>query len=249
VGPPERPARLTVPSEYDAATPSPLVLVLHGYGANGAAQSVYFGLPRLLRREAFYVLAPDGTLDEAGLRHWDVRGETVDDHAYLRGLIEDTRAAVPVSEVFVLGHSNGGFMAYRLACDSADLVDGIVSLAGSEALERCAPERPVSVLQIHGTADDTVLFDGGEIRGYAYASASQVVATWAARLGCDPSIERLPAIDLVGEVEGAETRVESYRGACRDGTAAELWAMEGAGHIPGLTAGFASDVLAWLRAR
>lgn len=249
VGTPDRPAELAAPTAYDGVTPLPLLLVLHGYGASGAAQTAYFGLPRFARREGLYLLAPDGTLDGAGRRHWDVRGAAVDDHAYLRGLIERTRGLVPVSAVYVLGHSNGGFMAYRLACESADLVDGIASLAGSDALASCAPARAVSVLQIHGTADDTVRFEGGVIQGYEHPSASEVVQRWAARLGCEPQPEVFAARDLVLEVEGAETRVESHRGGCADGKAVELWAMEGAGHIPGLTSSFAEQVLEWLRAR
>ena len=59
--------------------------------------------------------------------------------------------------IYVAGHSNGGFMSYRLACTHADRIAAIVSLAGAtfDTPADCSPTEPVAVLQIHGTADDT----------------------------------------------------------------------------------------------
>ena len=251
VGPDDRPAALIAPPAYDGITALPLVLLLHGYGVDGRTQDLYFGLSRLARTEAFYVLAPDGTRDASGSRHWDVRGAAVDDHAYLRALIEETEDVVPVAEgeIYVLGHSNGGLMAYQLACESADLVAAIASLAGTDALAGCTLARPVSVLQIHGTADDTVRFEGGEIQGYVHPSATEVVQRWAERLGCDATPpETLAPRDLVPSLDGAETVVTSHRAGCDEGAAAELWAIEGGTHIPGLAPTFTAQVMEWLRA-
>lgn len=251
LGPAERSAALVSPPAHDGVTPLPLVLLLHGYGVDGRAQDLYFGLSRLARTGGFYVLAPDGTRDESGSRHWDVRRDAVDDHAYLRALIEEARAVVPVddAEIYVLGHSNGGLMAYQLACESADLVVAIASLAGTDAIPDCAPSRPVSVLQIHGTADDTVRFEGGVVQGYAHPSATEVVQRWAERLGCDDvPAEVLAPRDLVPSLDGAETVVTSHRAGCDEGSASELWAIEGGTHIPGLAPTFTAQVMEWLRA-
>ena len=69
------------------------------------------------------------------------KGSTV---AYLRAIIRDVMARYPVDRrrVFVVGHSNGGFMAYRMACEASDLVTGVVSLAGATWKDpaRCRPE-------------------------------------------------------------------------------------------------------------
>ena len=55
-------------------------------------------------------------------------------------------------------------MAYRMACESADLIAGIVSLAGATFLDpaRCVPSQPVNILHIpvsytHLRAHETVL--------------------------------------------------------------------------------------------
>jgi len=247
LGPAERPARLYVPPAHDGTTALPLVVLLHGYTVDATIQDLYFGLTRQARRGGFYVLLPDGTIDADGEPHWDVLGTNLDDHAYLRALIEEAMGTLPVDPgaVSLIGHSNGGFMAYRMACDSADLVTGIVSLAGSEASMACEPSSDVAVLQIHGTTDSTVSFDGGTIAGLDYGSATETVERWATRAGCEPSPTAGPRLDLVTDVDGEETAPTVY-GGCRAGV--ELWVMEGVDHIPALTAEFTPSVLAWLGA-
>src|SRR5262245_51236702 len=58
-----RPYNLKVPQGYSPSTPTPLVLVLHGYGVNGAVQNIYFGTSPLADAKTFLLAYPDGTLD------------------------------------------------------------------------------------------------------------------------------------------------------------------------------------------
>jgi polyhydroxybutyrate depolymerase len=44
-------------------------------------------------------------------------------------------------------------MSYRLACELADRIVGIGVVAGTLGVDDCDPASPVSVLHIHGTAD------------------------------------------------------------------------------------------------
>lgn len=84
------------------------------------------------------------------------------------------------SRVYVIGHSNGGFMSYRMAYEHSDAVAAIVSLAGANhADQRDPPPYPVHVLQIHGTDDTTILYRGGEINENRYPSAMASVSRWA----------------------------------------------------------------------
>jgi len=239
-----RPVTLQVPAQLDDDRAYPLVLVLHGYGLNGILQQAYFGLGDLATRGDAFVLAPDGTVDFSGRRFWnadpvccDFNHLGPDDVPYLGGLIEDVVDRWPVDPgaVFAVGHSNGGFMSYRLACERADLFAGILALAGDAVTLPCAPARPVSVLHLHGTADDIV----------SYAGAEPSVAQWAQHDRCGSSATRGEDLDLDAGLAGAETRTSSIDG-CPPGVAVELWSLEGAGHSPSFTDAFAPAAWRWL---
>jgi polyhydroxybutyrate depolymerase len=229
----DRPVNLEVPRTLEDGKRYPLVVVLHGYGANGYIQEVYFGLSQLASEGTAFVIAPDGLTDAKGKQFWnadpnccDFDHRAPDDVAYLGGLIDEISAAWPIDPkaVFLVGHSNGGFMAYRLACDRADVVTNIVALAGEAASTTCAPSQPVHVLHIHGTMDDSVPF----------AVAAPSVQKWAGYDQCATTRAAGPALDLDTALAGTETRTEAST-ACPPGAAADLWTIDGAGHIPVIT--------------
>lgn len=249
----DRPAAVVAPSTWDG-TPLPVVLVLHGYGATGALQDAYFQLSAHAEDEGFVAILPDGTVDTTGLRFWngtpaccDLYGDGVDDVSYLLGLLDEVEAAIPIDpdRITILGHSNGGFMAYRLACEAPERFAGIASLAGSTfaSEESCAATEPVAVLQMHGTVDDTIFYEG---LPFAWPSADETVARWAERAGCTSGPDEGGAHDHDSAVAGAETLEIGYGGCERD---VRLWRMVGSGHIPLPTAAYQDDVRAWLLAR
>lgn len=240
----DRPVGLQIPPLLEGET-YPLVVILHGYGASGFLQQAYFGMSDLAERDGVFVLAPDGLVDSAGRQFWnadpiccDLDGRQPDDVGYLGGLIDDVAAAWPVdrARIRVIGHSNGGFMAYRLACERADVVTSIVVLAGQAADVPCAPAQPVHVLHIHGTADEIV----------PYAAAEPSVDEWAGHDGCTGTRAAAGTVDLDGAVVGAETE-QAVTAGCPDGGAVELWTMTGSGHLPNLLSAFATTVGAWWR--
>jgi polyhydroxybutyrate depolymerase len=252
-----RPFRLHVPSSYDPATAAPLLVLLHGYTSSGILQAAYFRLTTESDRRGFLYAMPDGTADEEGEQFWnateaccDFYGSGVDDSAYLRRLIDAVVSSYPVdpSRVYLVGHSNGGFMAHRMACDHADVVTAIVSLAGAATNDasQCAPVRPVSVLQIHGTDDTTIPYDGGTNVGNPFPSVDTTLAMWRRLNGCGDRAESGAPLDLDSSQPGAETTVTTYADGCGAGTTVELWSIEGGGHVPSLTADFAPAVVDFL---
>ncbi len=239
-----RPVTLQVPPQLDDGRDYPLVLVLHGYGANGFLQQAYFGAGALATRGDACVLAPEGTVDFSGTQFWtadpvccDFNRLEPDDVGYLGGLVDDVLERWPIDPgaVFIMGHSNGGFMAYRLACERADRFAAILALAGNAVSLPCQPARPVGVLHLHGTADDVV----------PYAGAAPSVDQWAGLDGCSGARARGADRDLEAGLAGAETRTESTAG-CPAGVAVDLWTLEGGGHIPSLGAAFAPTAWQWL---
>lgn len=256
----ERPFELKVPRELPPERPMPLVLLLHGYGANGAAQDLYFGLGKLVDEKGFLLALPDGKRDKQGRGFWsatdaccNMDDEPVDDVAYLKAILKDTKARYRVDEkrVFVVGHSNGGFMAHRMACDVSDQIAAIVSLAGAvwKDPSRCKPDAAVSVLQVHGDADDIIRYGGGRFMpGLAeYPSASDTVALWAQRNRCSGAlIDSGMPLDLESGLAGAETRVERYAGCPQ--AAVERWTLVGGAHIPELQPSWAGTVYGFLMA-
>jgi polyhydroxybutyrate depolymerase len=141
-------------------------------------------------------------------------------------------------------------MAYRMACDHADQIAAIVSLAGATFLDadRCKPSQQVSVLEVHGTADEYISYDGGTFVDEAFPSAETTVTTWASYDGCDPDLTPTgDRLDVEPSIPGDETVVSRVEG-CPPGIAVELWTMMGAGHIFSFTPDFVPSLIDFLLA-
>src|SRR5262249_30204850 len=148
----------------------------------------------------------------------------------------ESKDNVDPKKVFVIGHSNGAFMAHALACRDASRITGIISYAGAQWLDpsQCNPSEPVSVVQIHGDQDQPGMngigYDGGSTSTGPYPSAHQTVATWAAKDGCTGDlVDTGMRLDLAVSLPGAETIVEAYMG-CPQGIDVQLWTIQGGVH-------------------
>lgn len=254
----ERPYGLTVPERYEAGTPAALVILLHGYSADGAQQDAYFGLSRLAEDEGFLVAFPDGTRDPSGNRFWnatdaccDFYRSEVDDVAYLDSVIDEIagRYSIDPSRIYLVGHSNGAFMSHRLACDRAGRIAAIVTLAGMQwdDAARCPAGSPVSVLHVHGDRDETIRYEGGSTPTGDYPGAVATAGAWAVKDACGGALARTAERrDLEGRIAGAETAVDRYSGC--PGVDIELWTIEGGAHVPALNRSWAEAIWTFLAA-
>lgn len=243
----DRPARVVLPAGYDVNKRYPLVVMLHGYSANALAQDAIFGLRTRTTERQFVLVMPDGTKDSGGKRFWnatpqccDFDGTDVDDVAYLTGLIDEAARvyAVDAENVAFVGHSNGGYMSYRMACERPEKIARIAVLAGAVALEEkdCPSTRPVGVLHIHGTHDETVPYQAqptapaaGEIFPIQSLGAEAAVERWRAKNGCAPGTPAPVKADLTG-LPGSETDVFTWTG-CAVGAPVELWRVNAGDHL------------------
>ena len=177
-------------------------------------------------------------------------GSVVDDSDYLSHVIATvvSTQGIDPERVYVVGHSNGGFMAHRLACEHAGQVAAIASLAGAVDPDAdCRPARPVSVLQIHGTADTTVSYDGGEIDGRPYSSATKTVALWRRADGCRSDTRSGARLDADAKVAGDDLSPTTWTN-CRGNTEVALWSIAGGSHTPALTPAFTAALFDWFEA-
>lgn len=256
----KRPVTIKLPIGYDPSKPIPLVVLLHGAGANGELQSAYFGFTLLQEEEKFLMLAPDGKMSKSfGAQFWnatdaccDADNSGVDDLGYIKGLIDEVKSVYKVDEkrVFLVGHSNGGFMSYRIACDASNYISGIAVLAGASFNDkaRCKPSQKVNILHMHGTKDPTIQYNGGLVPRLRKPQPGAVksVDMWAEYNGCTGGREATgKKLDIITDLEGAETSVQAVEG-CPEGGSVELWIIQDGKHIPTVAPNFAKEVWNWL---
>ncbi|HEX5111519.1 MAG TPA: T9SS type A sorting domain-containing protein [Saprospiraceae bacterium] len=196
----EREYILYVPASYSSNTPVPLVLNFHGYTSNAFEQMFYGDFRSIADTAGFLVVHPMGTIDLVGNAHWNVGWGTssVDDVGFTSALIDSLSAQYNINQdrVYSTGMSNGGFMSYYLACELSDRIAAIASVTGSmnvNELGPCDPQHQTPVMEIHGTADPTVAYDGNIL----FAPIPTVINYWVDYNNCNTpaDITALPDTD------------------------------------------------------
>ncbi|MDX6743666.1 alpha/beta hydrolase family esterase [Actinocorallia sp. A-T 12471] len=166
-GPGWREYQLRVPPKAEG--PLPLVVAVHGGASTADRFQQESGFDRVADDHGVLVAYPDGFALSwnAGACCGPAKAAKIDDVGFLTQLIEhliDVGAADP-DKVFVAGFSNGGGMAYRLACEGPGRVKGIGVVSASLVID-CAPKHPVSAMIAHGRKDTSVPYDGGGNRDF-----------------------------------------------------------------------------------
>jgi len=216
------------------SAPVPVVLVLHGGGGNAANAEQMTGFTRLVERERILVVYPEGTSQRPRipLLTWNASHccgyamkSGVDDVGFISALLDTLSATYPVdpARIYVTGMSNGAMMALRLACETT-VFAAAAPVAGTQLVD-CRNARPMSVLQIHGTADPRVPYNGGPGQGFSLRGARvdgptipSVNAFWRTTDHCRPPTTT------------TRTPVTTSTARCPDGKAVQLISIAGAGH-------------------
>jgi polyhydroxybutyrate depolymerase len=202
---------------------APLVIALHFASGTGSQMEQATRLTPEARRDGFVVAYPSASENH----FWSA---SADFDRLMRTLDAIERVAcVDSSRVYAVGISNGGFMSTVLACRAADRIAAVALFApGINGVGDCSPARPISVLEIHGTADPIVPYR--DASGRPDEDIPAFVAAWARRDGC-------AATSRVRRVSATVTRFR--RPGCRAGTRVEHLRLTGGRHI---------ELLAQLRA-
>ena len=202
----------------------PLVVMLHGgFGSASQAEKSY-GWDAEADREHFVVAYPDGLG-----RAWNTGGgccgtpgrTNADDTGFITAMVAAIERQVPVdaARVYATGISNGGIMAYTLACHTA--IFAAIGPDSATELGSCPAPHPLSVIHIHGTADKRIPYQGGEGSGVAHIDGPSVLSLNARWRDTD---------HCAGPVVRTAGAVTTSTASCPAGRAVELITIAGAGH-------------------
>ncbi|MBL4652976.1 MAG: T9SS type A sorting domain-containing protein [Flavobacteriales bacterium] len=183
----ERTFTLYVPAMYSSSVSTPLVFNFHGYGSNMTDQMGYGDFRDIADTANFIIVHPMGTFDGGGTSFFNAGwGGSVDDVGFTAALINSIASEYNINEdrVYSTGMSNGGFMSYYLACELSDRIAAIASVTGTfnvNQVNSCNVQRPMPVMEIHGTADPTVPYNGNS----TMESTPNTVNYWVNYNNCD----------------------------------------------------------------
>lgn len=218
-----------VPAVYNSAKPVPLILNLHGYTSDGLQQALNTNFMSIADTAGFIVAHPDGSKDGLGNRFWNYKifGVTVDDVGFLEALIDtiSLKYKIDPNRVYAAGMSNGGYMSYYLACAS-DRFAAIASVTGSmpAILYSCDQDYVTPVMEMHGTKDQTVPYNGN----LTSKGIEDVVNYWVEKNKCNPTPVQTELPDI-NKTDNATATHFLYSGG-KDGHTVEFYRINNGGH-------------------
>jgi polyhydroxybutyrate depolymerase len=167
----ERTYTVRAPAHFDRSRPAPVIILLHGRGGSGARFLERSGFAATADSEGLVLVAPDGTGDPRGwYTGFASSGGPIDDVGFIGAIIDSVvrRDGADPRRVYLVGYSNGGALAHRVASDLSSRIAAAAVFAGAigarterEANRIETPRAPVPMLIIHGDADPIVRYEGG----------------------------------------------------------------------------------------
>jgi poly(3-hydroxybutyrate) depolymerase len=150
---------ITVPPDYDAATPTPLVFGFHGRNQTHIQFRTQDAANIQTEIGSHAVMA---YLKSQAGPGWNFAEEVEPNVAFFNAVYDRMLAdyCVDMSRIFAVGHSSGGYFANILACRYGDRLRGIGAVAGNTQEFDCVGR--VAAMVVHGVRDAVVSFAGGQ---------------------------------------------------------------------------------------
>lgn len=196
-------------AQSGAVLPFPLTIVLHGSSGSGQDIRATTNMDSVSEANRIVVVYPNAIAGAGGLfpTDWNAGGdccgeagrEGIDDLGFMRAMIADISAKLPIDprRIHVAGFSDGGRMAYYMACQMSDRIAAIGVVSGSLSDDTCEPAHSVALIAVHGTDDPIVPYDAA-----IQSPMPQPVA--------DPSMSSLPpSIQFWIEQDGCSQQSDS----------------------------------------
>ena len=194
-----------VPTSYITGIAVPLIVNLHGLGSSGSQQAAYTNFMSIADTANFIVVHPDGTYNPSNptQRFWNFggMGSNVDDLGFLEVLIDTLSAHYTINQnrVYSTGLSNGGYMSYYLACESNRFaaIASVGATMTTTMYNSCNPLYPIPVMEIHGTSDAIVAYNGS----LGNKTVEEVIDLWVNKNNCNstPTITQVPNTNTTDE--------------------------------------------------
>ena len=221
---------LYVPTTYQVGQSLPLVFVLHGFTQSAQTIMDVTEFNAVAESNNFIVAYPNGVGNACNTNSGFPGGSSADDIGYIDVLADSLTAefGIDTTRIYSCGFSAGGFLSHRLACESPRCFAAIASVSGTmsnNASDDCAPQHSTPVMQIHGTSDIIVSYNGSIFSGIG---VNDVITQWTGLLNCPttPVTTALPDIDT-GDGSTVEKQVYT---PCDGSSEVVLLKVNGGGH-------------------
>ena len=190
---------LNLPPNYYEDSDFSLVIAMHGGGGTANQFESSGKLTEKANAAKFIVVYPNGVKGNGILRAqtWNAGGccdyaaeHNINDVKFISQLIDHLVAAYKINpkKVYATGHSNGGMMAYRLACELSDKIAAIAPNSSTMVVTQpCNASRAVPVLHMHSMLDSNVPYTGGVGTGFSNhynPPLDSVFQVWSLKNAC-----------------------------------------------------------------
>jgi polyhydroxybutyrate depolymerase len=217
----------------------PLILVFHGAEDSDESTAHSTDFEKVADQVGEVVAFLQGYEDtwNEGAGHTPAEQAHVDDVAFTSAVIAKIEGLVTFdhARIAAAGFSNGALMVEYLGCRLAGQLAVVVPVEGElpvTVAAGCSPSRPISVYEVHGTADAVIPYGGGPFHGVGggttVLAAPASVARWAALDDCS----RAPSVTT----PAAGVTLTAYT-ACRGHATVTLRTIAGGTHQWGSSIG------------
>ena len=227
-----------VPTSYVPGTTIPLVFVMHGFTQSNTAIMNTTGFNDLAEQEGFIVAYPNGVNNGWNTSSPFPGGSTADDVGYI-GALRDTlisQFSIDTMRIYATGFSAGGYMSHKLGCESPKCFAAIASVSGTindGDVVGCSPQHTPGVMQIHGTSDFIVSYNGSVFSGLG---VQEVLDLWTGNLACTTP----PVITPFNA-----TVEQQVYAPCNGGASVVHYRIDGGGHTWPTGATFSATNVVW----
>ncbi len=198
---------LNLPPNYYESSGFSLVIAMHGGGGDAAQFESTSKLTEKANAAQFVVVYPEGVKSTGPIaaRTWNAGSccdyavtNNINDVKFISQLIDKLLGAYKINskKVYATGHSNGGMLSYRLACEMPNKIAAIAPNGCTMVAATCNPTRPVPVLHMHSVLDSKVPYQGGLGSGVGTStiylpSLDSVLNAWSLKNTCTTTAQVL----------------------------------------------------------